>query len=108
MSTEQTEKMMKCMDIVSRTLGRMHYSKTDGMQEVCKADDIMHVIASDGKTSLGAMLVYKMADGIELVIDTYKGVVTASFGRTSYSKEIFTDTAGYQMAASDLFWGARS
>ena len=94
----------KLMDAVSKTSAHMvHGGYDEAFAVVCDADTL-HFYADEQTDDLvGAQIVLKKPRGLEVVIDTMNGIISASLRGHVYSSRVFADNAGYLMAASDIF-----
>jgi hypothetical protein len=95
--------MFTLMTTVSDALTRMlNGSQDDAWKEVCNADEFHFITDEDDDTCLGSIITFNKPNGIDLVIDTYGGIISAEYSDLLYESRIFADRAGYGMAASDL------
>lgn len=79
----------------------------DGMDYLSDALDINYTVSADLKAMIGARILVAFG-GPNIWIDTAKGVVEGYWGSDSATAHFTADPMGVEMAASDLYWAARS
>jgi len=79
----------------------------DGMTYLQDALDINYLVSSDLKVMQGARILVAFG-GPNIWVDTTKGLVEGYWGGDSATASFHEDPMGVEMAASDLFWSARS
>ncbi len=79
----------------------------DGWQYLQDALDINYLVSSDLKVMQGARILVAFG-GPNIWIDTAKGLVEGYWGGDSATASFHEDPMGVEMAASDLYWAARS
>ena len=79
----------------------------DGMDYLSDALDINYTVSSDLKVMIGARILVAFG-GPNIWVDTSKGVVEGYWGSDSATAHFHEDPMGVEMAASDLYWAARS
>lgn len=96
-------------NVVTAAIEAFYTKSIDPMDAIqSDADDITYSVAADGRTCLGGQVIYHLAHNVELIIDTFRGLITAQRSGISYEIEFSEDPVGFQMAVSDLFWAVRS
>jgi len=108
MGMDDDQRMNALQSLIAGKMAAIYDPKTDCVDDINDADDIHHVVTSDGKTALGSKIIYQCGHGIVLVHDTYEATVSATWGPISIAQDYDEDPAGYEMATSDFFWAARS
>ena len=79
----------------------------DGMDYLSDALDINYLVSADLKVMQGARILVAFG-GPNIWVDTAKGVVEGYWGSDTAIAHFTADPMGVDMAASDLYWAARS
>ena len=96
-------------EVVSEAFSYFYKRETDAMHSIqTDADGIVFMVGKDARTCIGGMVMYHLAHGVTLCIDTVRGGISASTDSERFSREFHEDPAGFQNAVSDLYWARRS
>ena len=96
-------------EVVSEAFSQFNREGTDAMHSIqTDADGICWMVGKDARTCIGGMVMYHLAHGVTLCIDTVRGGISASTDSEKFSREFHEDPAGFQIAVSDLYWARRS
>jgi hypothetical protein len=79
----------------------------DGMDYLSDALDINYLVSADLKVMQGARILVAFG-GPNIWVDTAKGVVEGYWGSDTATAHFSADPMGVDLAASDLYWAARS